>query len=927
MPEKISSVLVRLVSTLVLTSLVFVAGCNLFTSNEERLRKAQTYLEKGELNAAAIEFKNILKNEPDNLQARWLLGKAYLDMNDGPGAKKELRRAQSLGKSDDEILVALVRADLLTDDLNEAMALLQDVPEGAWDASKLALRGEVELGLGQFDKARGSFRASLDADAGSLQARYGLIRLAFAERDFDEAGRQVDQVLSQKKDDFQGLVYKAELEFDRGAPEQAIEFYKRALALRNSLFVRLGMVRAYLVTGKIAEAEAQLLQLDKIAPDNLIARYLRAVVAKQRNDLSTAKELLLEVVSKAPDYYPGQLLLGSVQYDLGEYEQSATQLTHYLANNSDQVPAKKLLAQTYLKLRDEQRAIELLESAAVTDPTDPQLMAMLGSLYANRREYAKSEDYYRKALELKPGEKEIETRLALNRWASGDQDQAIAELSAIVASDKDYVPAELALISAHMSSREYAKALAAAKSLIEKRRDYPVGYALAAAASMELGEREQARDYLEKSIQVDGQYTNGYLALARMELEEGKADAARQRLESALEKRPGSEQLLLALASLEGQQGHLERFKELLMRAKDGNPRALAPRMLLAGTALRESRFDEARSLLKEAKGIAPGNPRVLLLQAEVEQKSGNAKAALAVYDNLLARYPKLLGAHLKRGDLLRSLGDPQKARDAYQAALALDDQNIGGRWGLGEVELKLGHGDKAVALAKGLKSEYGDNPAGYFLMGDVLLAGGEPGKAVTEYRQAHKLAESRASLLRLSSALVGAGEGGEAADLQRQWLQKNPGDAAVRLNYAGLQQSRGKVDEAIAEYRQLLARQPDQVVAMNNLAWLYHTQGKPAEAMALAERAYKAAPEVPGILDTYGWILVNGEGLAQGLSLLERAVAKRPGDLDMRYHLAAAYARSGGTARAKSDLEKILSSEEPFSERENARRLLDSLR
>lgn len=927
MPEKIPFN-VRFVRSWMLISVLFVSGCNLFTSQEERFEKAVQYQEKGELSTAVIELKNVLKGDPDHLQARWLLGEIYLEQDDPQRAKKELLRAKALGKNDREMIVLLVQAHLQTREPKEALRILDELPAETWDAQILSLRGDVQLGLGLRAESRESFLASQQMDPLNADARYGLIRLALVDEDFAKAGELIDQLLASNQDDFQGLVFKAELELNQGAPEAAIQAYQRALQVESdNLFVRIGLARAYLAIGKASEAEAQLDSIDKISPNSLITLYLKAVAARQRNDLDTARTLLLEVVGKEPNHYPSKLLLGSTHLQLAEYEQAASQLNSYLARYNDHVPAKKLLAQSYIKLGDNDRAIALLESAAESESEDPQLMALLGYLYGDKQAYAKSEDYYQKALALKPGAKEIETRMALNRWATGDHDQAIAELSSIVAAGQDYVPADLALITAHLKSQDFKKALDAALSLVEKQPDYPVAYALAASASQGMGDLEQARAYLEKSIEVDPLYINGYLALARQDMANGKADAAKQRLDIALVKNPDAEQLLLMLAKLEEQQGNQQAAMDLVSRAKEKNPKALAPRLLLANAAVREGRFDEARSLAQEAIKIAPGNLNVRFLQAEVERLSGNDQAALMAYDQLLAVQPGLIEAHLKKGELLGRMGDLDGAKRSFREVLSLKPEQTVAQWALGEVELKQGHYEKAAELADQIIQGNKDEAVGYALKGDVLMAQGKPAAAAEVYRQAHKIANNRSSLLRLSNALQANGKPRESAQLLTQWIKQNPQDLDVRMSYAGLQQSQGDLAVATAEYERILTERPDHVVAMNNLAWIYQSQGKTADALSLAERAYKAAPEVPGIMDTYGWILVNGQQLDKGLKLLQQAVAKKADDPDIRYHLAAAYARADDKARAKLELEEILASNATFSERENARQLLESLR
>ena len=63
--------------------------------------------------AAVIELKNALQRDPDNAEARLLLGEVYVLVGDGAAAEKELGVAERLGIEKAKFVVALGRALLL----------------------------------------------------------------------------------------------------------------------------------------------------------------------------------------------------------------------------------------------------------------------------------------------------------------------------------------------------------------------------------------------------------------------------------------------------------------------------------------------------------------------------------------------------------------------------------------------------------------------------------------------------------------------------------------------------------------------------------------------------------------------------------------------------------------------------------------------
>jgi Flp pilus assembly protein TadD len=135
-----------------------------------------------------------------------------------------------------------------------------------------------------------------------------------------------------------------------------------------------------------------------------------------------------------------------------------------------------------------------------------------------------------------------------------------------------------------------------------------------------------------------------------------------------------------------------------------------------------------------------------------------------------------------------------------------------------------------------------------------------------------------------------------------------------------------GRSDEAIAEYEKLAEQKPPHPAILNNLAWLLHEKGD-ARALDLAQQAHLAAPKVPEIADTYGWILVQRNQAAEGLSVLQAAMSGAPGNPDIQYHVAAAYAQAGQQKKAAELLREALKSGKQFRSREAAESLLMSIR
>ena len=164
-----------------------------------------------------------------------------------------------------------------------------------------------------------------------------------------------------------------------------------------------------------------------------------------------------------------------------------------------------------------------------------------------------------------------------------------------------------------------------------------------------------------------------------------------------------------------------------------------------------------------------------------------------------------------------------------------------------------------------------------------------------------------------------------EADKRMLEWLREQPTDVGSRIYMAESYLIRKQPKPAIEQYEAALRLVPNQPRVLNNLAMLYQEVGDP-RALETAERAYRMSPDDPRVLDTLGWQLVQSGNASRGADLLRQALAKAPDATSLRYHYAAALAKSGDRAGARRELDGLLKSNKTFPEREQAQALLNTL-
>src|SRR5512139_1239609 len=94
---------------LALTAGVLLSACGR-DDPASLIGSARDYQAKGDHNAAVIQLKNVLQKQPENGEARLMLGRSALILGDAPTAEKEFRKALEHGQPQAVVLPLLMDA-------------------------------------------------------------------------------------------------------------------------------------------------------------------------------------------------------------------------------------------------------------------------------------------------------------------------------------------------------------------------------------------------------------------------------------------------------------------------------------------------------------------------------------------------------------------------------------------------------------------------------------------------------------------------------------------------------------------------------------------------------------------------------------------------------------------------------------------------
>lgn len=902
-----------------------MAGCNRSQTAEELIAEAQQYEKKGDRKAALIQLKNAVAQNPENAEARLQLGSLHLELGDAVSADKELRKAASLGVAADKIQPLLARTMLQQAKFKE---LLEEITPEQAKASPvlLARRGDAHLALGEKDKAKEAYEAALAVNDKAGDGLIGLARLAATENDLAAASRFVGDATTRDPGNAEAWMMLGNLQRSQGKVKEALAAYDKVLAI-NPAHRSANLEKAYVHIGanNLAAAKADIDAAKKHWGSDLNVTYAQALLDYTGGKNAEAKELLQKILKVAPEHLPSVLLAGAVELNLGGNQQAEQHLRKYLETLPNNLYARKLLAQALLKTNQPAEATAVLAPALKDGNQDAQLLALTGQSYLQSRDFAKASDYLEKASALAPGAASIRTSLGLSKLGQGDWDKAVGELERAATLDPKNTEAGFALVQAELRRGQHDKALAAVQALEKAQPDNAAVHNMKGGVYLSKQDLKNARANFERALALNPSYFPAAANLARIDIAEKNPAGAKKRFETLLAKDKKNIEAMNALATLELQAGRPEGATTWLEKSQAENPEAPAPAVNLGTHYLRTKQADKALALARKMLAVHPTNPELLDLMGQAQIAKEDHGGALESYSKLVNVVPKSAMAHMRLATVRLLMKNDAAAAEDLKRAVALDPKFVPARVAQAQMAMRAKKPEEALAVARQLQKDEPKATVGFELEGEVLLAQQKPAAAIAAFEKAYAISNSSSHLLKISAILKQSGKEGEAQARLAKYHAANPKDQVVSLLIADNYLAKRQYKQAISSLESTVKVNPSNAVALNNLAWAYQ-QEKDPRALATAEQAFKIAGDNPAVMDTLGWVLVENGNTARGVEVLRKAVAKAPEAHDIRYHLAAALAKTGDKVNARKELEKSLASGKPFAALEDAKSLMQQL-
>ncbi|WP_166668731.1 XrtA/PEP-CTERM system TPR-repeat protein PrsT [Thiohalophilus thiocyanatoxydans] len=914
------------------SALLLLSGCGENDlSDTEHVQRGIEHRQQGDLRASVIELKNALQKNPSSEAGRWQLGLTYLAMDDGVRAEAEILRARDLGRAPGETAVALARAQLLQGRFDQALVMLDEYPVAADDPQRLArsevIRGLAYLGKAQPERAARFFKDALEKEPQLSEAMLGMARVSEMEGELDQADHWIDQLLEREPEHSKALRVRGDIARARGDLDAADAAYSKAIRYAHNpyeLHLRRAMLR--LDREPLDAVEEDLKQLRRLAAEHPMTYYVSGLWHSRNERYADAQADFEAVLNRHREHQPTLYLLGANHFAQGHWNQAESYLQRYLSENPGSPQAVALLARIRMQQQRISDAVRVLEEglAASVSP-QPVLSEMLASLYLQQGQQERGLQILQSALSDDPDSTGLQESLGLALMRSGERDDGLEALRKASGMDDQPRRADAAVVLAHLQAREYDEALDAAQRYREKQPDSAEAHNFIGAVLMGLDRNDEARAAFNKAIELEPDNVTAAMNLGSLETRLGHRDAARQAFESIQAHDPGHPLSAQRLAGLEALAGRPQAARRWLEGSLETYPDNLTTKIMLARVQKASGEDAEALRTLNRAMEQHAERLPAYFATAELLRAMDRTSDALQVLSRAEALAPESAEVQRRLASAREQAGEYEAMQAHLRKAVKLDPADVASRVSLAMALARAGALDSAREQLASLQASHGERAEVHALSGWFALRDGEIEAGAESYAKALAQRQHRPWVMELFRARQTLGDHAGAVTVLTRWLEQSPGDAAARHALATQQIATGNAGQAIGHYEKILDDAPDDVASLNNLAWLLGERDTD-RALKLIERARELAPESAAVHDTLGVVLFYSGDLVRSARVLQDLAADSPEDPAVNFHLARTLHVQGNIADAQVHLDRALASQSGFTEREAALRLQQTL-
>ena len=903
-----------------------IVGCGT-KSTEEYVESARAYIDKSDYSAAVIELKNAIEQNGTHAEARWLLGSVYFEAGNFLGAEKELSRALELNFSSEKVLPLYAQALLAVEKHEVLWEVSEEGLGGESLSTVLAAKAISNQVQGNINEAKSLILKAAAIEPAPLFTLVTLARFSVYEGDLAGARKQLSSVLDLDIEHVPAWSLLGDLEMGANQIDEALAAFNRVIELRpNNIDALYKASLLHLHKGDNESFKQNLGSLKKISSESPVTSFLEGVDFFHASQLDEARSAF-EKVTKAGNRFPlTYYYLAAIHFQQSNFETAKNNIDTFLSIANGNVLGNKLAAALEEQEGNLDVAADLLWGVLSINPEDVTVLTQLGNVLIKQGKNDEGLELLVKAADLQPDSPEAKARVGVGYLAKGEHELGLEHLQTALALDPGYIQADIAIVTSYINKRDFQSALAAAQNFQRRNPGKAAPYNLLGSINLLSSNVDAARENWLKALEVAPGNPAANQALANLEIREKNFQAAHKRYEDILALHPGHLQTMMNVAALYALEGREKEMVSGLTEAMESYPDAISPKVVLGRYYLSKGWHEEALSLISEFTEEHRKNVEVLFLIASYEIETKSFNSANLTAKKLVDMQPDNANYSFILARSFTGLGEIESAIDTLKKTIDIEPGHAFARLALARLYIMTGQKslfEEQLSVLKKINPEHPD-----VLKLDATLANqnNDQERATEILEKVFADAPSTSTVLALAIQMRKSGDlPGGLAVLER-WVADHPTDLQSIIALAEFYSLNNEIGKAVEQYKTVVRLDKGNVSAYNNLAW-HLRENEPKEALKYAEEAFSLSSNSVSVVDTYAMVLLANGEVTQARLKINEALNLKPENLSLRFHDAQISLAEGDEGAAKGKLEAILESDAKFAEREEAQKLLASLR
>jgi tetratricopeptide (TPR) repeat protein len=308
----------------------------------------------------------------------------------------------------------------------------------------------------------------------------------------------------------------------------------------------------------------------------------------------------------------------------------------------------------------------------------------------------------------------------------------------------------------------------------------------------------------------------------------------------------------------------------------------LEPRLLMARVAIEQGKFVDADEHLKQAASKDPNQPRIVYLQAIVEERREHYPEALKLYERAGELDSKNQAYLLATVEVMVRLDRAEEALALLESKLPTMDPTAGLYSAAGKVATLVEKHDKAAMYYSRAHALWPDNNEIQSQLAKAYYFSGQHAQAVRELEELVARTKDETPtwvLSMLGQSYLADQQASKAKEIFTQLTSKEPRVASHWVGLAKAALAAGDATRAMASARAAIALDPAQAEASVVLGYVLLKQGQNQKANSMLVGAARLHPDNPTLLCLLGRSYDALKQHEQALKCYKAAAAIQPGN------------------------------------------------